>query len=319
MADKETLLPEQEFDASISRITVEWETGKLSFQEAVDQLTQLQTRANEQPVNQAHIEVRLGIMQGHRSNYNASIQHFERARDLFIQVGNRQRASICLLNIGEVYRLKGDFTKARQHFQISYDTAVALGDRSTQVIARGNEAQMLISMGRYEQAAGMLEECHRLSLEPYTEPETESQRRRRLDQLCEVLCAQAVICIHKGDVQKAWHYATQALHLAQQLNAPLRLGFANRIIAETLTVLQTAPDEGFKDDPDIYFIKATEAFREVKADGEIARTLFAHGKSLGKRGKTQAGARKLQQATVIFTKLGMVDDAAKAAEAQSKL
>ena len=36
------------------------------------------------------------------------------------------------------------------------------------------------------------------------------------------------------------------------------------------------------------------------------------------RGKKVAAARKLQQAVIIFTKLGMVDDAAKAAEAQMK-
>jgi tetratricopeptide (TPR) repeat protein len=322
MADKETLLPEQisrQVETEVAQIAVEWETGEQSFQEAVDRLTQLQTGVKERPADEAHIEVRFGIMQGYRGNYNASIGHFERARELFIQVGNRQRASVCLMNLGEIYRMKGDFTKARQYFQISYDTATALGDRSTQVTARANEAQMLMSLGRYEQASTILEECHQLCLQPFDTIETDHEHRDRLDQLCEIVCAQADICLHSGNPEEAWKYAAQALRLAEELEVPLRLGFANRTLAETLTVLGSAPEEGFKDDPDTYFIRANEAFREVKADGEIARTLFAHGKSLGKRGKTQAGARKLQQATVIFTKLGMVNDAAKAAEAQIKL
>ena len=52
------------------------------------------------------------------------------------------------------------------------------------------------------------------------------------------------------------------------------------------------------------------------AEGELAKTMYEHGRSLMRRDKKMPAARKLQQAMVIFTRLGMVDDAAKAAEAQ---
>jgi hypothetical protein len=51
-------------------------------------------------------------------------------------------------------------------------------------------------------------------------------------------------------------------------------------------------------------------------EGDVAKTMFARGKSLVRRGKKASAAKLFQQALVIFEKLGMRDDAAKAAEAQ---
>ncbi len=44
--------------------------------------------------------------------------------------------------------------------------------------------------------------------------------------------------------------------------------------------------------------------------------MLAHARCLAGHGRRTTAARKLQQAMIIFTRLGMTDDAAQAAEAQ---
>lgn len=311
----------QEIADAARAIFVEWESGKLSYQNALERMNDLRQIATQssQPADVAHIELQVGIMQGVRGNLDASIQHFEKARELFTQMGNRRSAITCLMNVGESYRLKGTFTLARQYFHNSYEAAKAINLRAIQAYSRLNEAQMLISMERYDQAGVMLDECYELMQSPFEDPELPRHRNSRIGSLCETVYAQAKVRLALNKVNEAWKSAAESYKLAKELNVPLRLGFANRILGEVLTALGQPPEEGYSSDPDTYFQIAADAFREVKADGEIAQTLFAHGRSLAKRGKRDLAARKMQQATVIFTKLGMMDDAAKAAEAQMTL
>jgi tetratricopeptide (TPR) repeat protein len=293
-----------------------WQSGDITYADAVSKLDDLKKEAvlHGHLANQAGAELIMGIMQGYRANLNESIKHFENARDLFSKVNNRERVATCTLNIGESYRLKGNFTQARRFFHAAYEAASQLQDEKMQVSALTNEGQMLISMGRYEQARAALEDAHRLSKEKWSdEPRIEASR---IDNLCEIHHALAVIYLELGHALTAWEHAKKSLLIAQDIKHAYRVGFANRAIAEVLTRLGTPPDAGFSSDPDDYYQAASEAFRELKADGELARTMYAQGKSLAKRGKRMPSARKLQQAMVIFTRLGMVDDAAKAAEAQ---
>ena len=97
---------------------------------------------------------------------------------------------------------------------------------------------------------------------------------------------------------------------------PVRLGFAHRAIGDVMTELGESPDPEFGNDPDEHYQAAVDAFRQIKAEGEVGKTFFAQGQSLTKRHKRRLAGRKFQQAMVIFTKLGMTDDASKAAEAQ---
>ena len=86
-----------------------------------------------------------------------------------------------------------------------------------------------------------------------------------------------------------------------------------------LTALGSVPHadaDQFTDDPDVYYQTALGLLREVHADAELAHTLFAHGTSLARRGRRLRAAHALQQAMIIYTRLEMVADAARAAQAQ---
>jgi hypothetical protein len=102
----------------------------------------------------------------------------------------------------------------------------------------------------------------------------------------------------------------------------MSLGFANRTLGEVLLAFEDRTelgDDEFSADPGEYFRAALESFQEMDAEGERARTMFAHARCLAKQGRRVAAARLLQQAMLIFAQLGMVDDSAKAAESQAEI
>lgn len=308
--------PTPEFNARAIAVLDHWESGELPFKDAIDQMTALAREAVERGhlVDQGRAELLLGILQGYRANLDASITHFERARDLFERAGNRRRALGAVLNLGESHRLKGNFTRARQLFRAAYDGAKDLGLLSTQTIAASNEALMLLSMGHAESAKAMFERA--LLLAKDLPPE---ELDKRIELTAEIDAALVDVHLRLNNTAEAWNMGLAAYHLACEIKQPIQLGIVHRALGQVLTALDHLPENApaaLSPDPDEHFRVATEAFQEVKADGEVARTMYTHALSLAERGRGMTAARKLQQAMIIFTRLGMTDDAAKAAKAQ---
>ncbi len=320
--------PTPEFEALVKDIHRRWESGELPFQDALEQMMRLgrEAEANQQPCNQGRVELLLGVMQGYRANLDASIRHFERARDLFERAHNRKRAIGAILNLGESYRLKGDFTRARQLFHTVSEVAVTTGMLDTQAIASCNEGLMLSSMGRCEQARDVLLKAAELTERMKAAPSSPEDAHIADEINCELYSGLATVYLRLNDPEEAWRCAIRSYRLAAAMGEPLLIGFANRAMGETLSAIMAMEhdaddtalmiDPDLPSDPDDYFRASGEAFQEIKADGEIARTMYVHALSLRARGKGMMAARKLQQAMIIFTRLGMADDAAKAARAQ---
>jgi tetratricopeptide (TPR) repeat protein len=304
--------PALEFESRCLTIVNQWQAGSLPFVEASNQLGTLKEeaeKANHLP-NEARAEFLLGYLQHYRGNLDVSIHHYERARLLFERAGNQAQVACCDIHLGESYRYKGDFNRARRLLRQAHDLAIELNVLDTRTAAMASEAQILLRMGQYQAARDLLEEAYQLSQEwPPDSPALPGL-------LCEIHHGLAVIHLSDGQPQAAWSHATRALEIAQTHQNPLHVGYANRTAGEVLTMLEAPPGNGFSGDPNFYFQAANLAFRSIHAEGEVARTLYAHGKSLARRGKRVTSARKLQQAMDIFTRLGMIDDAARAAEAQ---
>lgn len=246
----------------------------------------------------------------YRGSLNAAILHYERARALYNVVGNRRRIAICDLNLGEAYRYKGDFKRAGLLFEKAYETFKQVGDAEGQAAAIGNKGQMFFSMRLFKNACDDLQASCRIA----EDLPLDSSNRSTI--LCEMHHSLAMVYLALDEVETAWVEARIAYRLAAEAQSPVELGYANRAIAEVLTTLGRAPEAHFSPDPDVYYQAASEAFHEINAEGEIARTMFAQARSLARRGRRLTAARKLQLAMGIFTRLGMVDDAAKAAEVQ---
>ncbi len=300
-------------------LLAQWKSGSLHFSEAQKRLTDLYQAAEQESrtADQGYTQLISGILQGWRANYTASIDHFERARSFFAQVNNREQAMRCTLNIGEALRQHGSFARARQYFHMAHASAKEIGHVPMQAVARSNEAQMLITLKQYSQAIKTLQESFTLRDADWTQWNLPPERKE--DVYAEITVAAATAHLEQGNHAEAWRYALEALDIAERIGVPLRVGMANRIIGEILTHDDSGLREGMPDDPDEFFQRAIKAFREVNADGEIAKTMMAQGRSLAARGIRNSAARKLQQAMVVFTKLGMVNDAAEAADLQLKL
>ncbi len=300
-----------EFNQRCLEIVQQWETGVLEFAAAAQQLRQLgqQPELRGGPPEQARIESAIGYMEAYRGNQNSAIRHYEKARALYWEVGNQRRIAICDMNIGESYRYKGDFSRARQSYEKAHQIFLDTQDGENQAYVLNNMGQMYLAMGQVEQAYDHLIASQQLAGDIASDDE-------RFPLLCELHYGLTQLYLRVHQVEMAWHEARYAHRLAGQHPKPLELGFGNRAIAEVLSELTEPLDADFDPDPDPYFQAANDAFREIKAEGEIARTMFVQAKSLLKRGRRMTAARKLQLAMVIFTRLGMVDDAAKAAEIQ---
>lgn len=304
--------PTPEFNQKCLDAIRRWERGELPFKETIALLNSYNQEAvaANHIANQGRAEHLLGYLQHYRGNLNTSIQHYERARALYKRANNLKRAAAIDLNQGENYRFKGDFNRAIRLYRAAYAAAEQLGMVDLQTMAAVNEGLTLVTIGQNTSARHAFEEGLRLA-ELWTE-----NREQLPGLLCETYHGIAVACLRQGEIDAACDSAYLALQMAQETGHPLHLGFANRAIAEVITELGEQLDPRFGSDPDEYFRTALEAFRDINAEAEMARTMYAHAQSLARRGRRTTAARKLQQVMIIFTRLDMVDDAARAAEAQ---
>lgn len=261
--------------------------------------------------DQGRVEQMIGYIEVVRGNLNVSIHHFERARAAYSQVGNTLRAAVCDMNIGESYRNKGDFKRALALYGKAYEAFRAEGDLENQAFAINNRGQAWLSMGRVDKAHEDLMAGLRLA----QDIPTDVADRHTL--LCELNLAIARLFIVRKRYGMAWEAAVRAYEVAAENPSATARGYANRALAEVISAAGVPPmDKRFVNDANVYFQAANDAFLEIHAEGEVARTMFAHALSLARQGRKMMAARKLQLAMIIFTRLGMVDDAAKAAETQ---
>lgn len=304
--------PTPEFNARGLAVLHQWETSAMPFDEAIVRFTQLAHEAiqSKHLANQGRAEHFLGYLQHYRGNLNTSIMHYDRARSLFMQVGNENRIAIIDLNQGENYRNKGEFSRARRLYRSAHDAAARLGNLRIQTMAIANEGLTLLSLKDYGAARQALDEGLRLSNQWVAGEEDFYELR------CEIYHGLATLDLIGENIAEAWQHAQDCLDSASQEKQPLSLGYAYRIMGEVLTVIPNPAELGVENTPDDYYRAALEAFRNINAEGEMGRTVYCQAKSLAQRGKRRSAAQMFKEAMVIFELLGMTDDAAKAAEAQ---
>jgi tetratricopeptide (TPR) repeat protein len=311
---------DEAFAARYRAILEDWQAGQISASEAEKKLLVMheEAKAERDRMKQGGIELNLGIIQGYLANFTGSARHFETARQHFEAEGAQNQVVTCDLNIGETYRLQGNFTRAQMFFHRAYERGKELGNQRTMAIALTNEGQMWLSMDSYNKAQKALEEALTMASNPFPDENEERIYISRLGTLAEIYHALTQLCLIDADNIKAWKYAKLSYEYAQRTGHPMRLGFGNRAIADAISALGDAPEPEFDSDPDVYYKKALDYFKEVKMEGDYAKTLYARGQSLVRRGRKSSAAKLFQQAMALFTKHGMTDDAAKAADAQTK-
>lgn len=318
MIDSTNIDPTPEVQEKCQTILQTWQAGELEFDQASAELHTIQQDAKMRGnlPDEARVEFVFGFIQGYRANLVLAEKHFLQAREMYEQIGDQPRHLSSILNLGEIARQRGDFTRAHRLFDQAYDTAKTMEDElDTQVISLANKGQALLSVGKSSEAQDALETAYDLYVQLAEDKQLPSL-------VIEIQQGLAMIYLENANIDKAWSAAKQVLYFARDVNQPLPLGMANRTMAEILIQLEQIPVEDAEEFPldiDSYFQEAMQAFQSIGAEGEMARTLFAQAKSLGKRGRQLQAARRLQEAIIMFSRLGMVDDATKAAELQSEI
>jgi len=307
--------PSPEFESLCRAIYSGWLAGDVPLDDALAQLTALGQRAEEEGAvaNQGRAEHLLGNVHYYRGSFNASILHFERAQNLFKQLQNRRRVATMDLNLGEAYRYKGDFTRARQLYRHAYEASAALDLLEIMTLAVANEGQLLLHLNRHEAARAALEEGYQLA---QRWPD-DAQGLAAL--LTEVHTGLARVYLRQGNPHSAWQHALRATQAARDGGEHIFQGVARCAVADALTALGAVPAadaDAFDADPDTHYQAAMDVFRETRAEAELAHALYAHGRSLAQRGRSLRAARQFQQAMILYTRLDMVADAARAASAQ---
>jgi tetratricopeptide (TPR) repeat protein len=314
-SDKE---PTPEFSEKCMRVIKHWEKGELPVDDVNQTLKSLaqEAAASGHTANQARAEHLQGYMQAHQGNYNGSILHYKKARRLFNRVNNRAYIAKMDLNQGENYRYKGEFKRARRLYRSAYEAASDLGDQMVQTFAIINEGLTLISLNDYSLARQALQEGLAL-----VDEWDEASYAQLPGLLTEAYHGLATIELAQEDPDKAWEYALQSLDHALRSQNKMNIGFAYRIVGDVMTELDdTGQLTGdLPQTPDEAYRAALSAFKDIGAEGEIGRTIFSHARSFARRGRRSHAAKLFREAMVVFTRHGMTDDAAKAAEAQLRV
>lgn len=300
--------PSEDFETRCREIQLAWRSAALPFDEAIKQMNMLVEEAKNlsHQANYARALNFLGTMHGYRGKYKAALTCFQQAHGIFAELGNKRHMAIADLNLGETYRNQGQYHLAQRLFHSAYETAKEFNDATLQMVSIVNEGLMLLNLGHLDSANRAFEKGYQLA---NLVPETESVRNATL---CEIHYGLAAIHLENGRLPNAYYHAQQAVLEAQKTNQPLSIGIAFRTMGTVLAAFDPQPD-----DPEAAFNEAYAAFRKIEAEGELARTMYEHGRYLIKSGQRLRAGKRLQNAMVIFARLGMTAEAAKAAEAQN--
>jgi tetratricopeptide (TPR) repeat protein len=304
--------PTAEFNQQCLQVIRRWESGDLPSSNAIAMLSEYAGHAvaTSHLANQGRAEHLLGYIQHYCGNLSASIRHYDRARKLYERLGNHERVAIMNLNQGENFRFKGELNRALRLYRMAFQSAEALGSLRIQTMAAVNQGLALLALEHNMAARQAFQDA----LELITHWTDHQEDLPGL--LCEIYHGMGLIYLREGHLLAAWKAAMEALNSARKNGQPFHWGFANRILGQVIDELGTAPDPEFASDPDEYFQAALSAFREINAEAEMARTMYVQALSLAARGRRTTAARKLHHVMIIFERLDMVDDAARAAEAQ---
>lgn len=307
--------PTPEFNERCLTLVDRWQQGDMTTEAITAQMKMLVSDAvlSGHVANQGRAEHIQGYIHFYLGNLSVSIMHYDRARSLFQRVNNKQRVATVNLNQGEIYRYRGEFKRARRLYRSAYQAASELGDMRLQTIAITNEGLTLISLKDYEKAKRALEDGYRLS------ERWDADTRGLYGLRCEIHQGLAQIALETDKPANAWDYASLALENAQHAGDKLSVGLAYRSLGDALTHLEETPANAPFDDIDAYYRAALTAFEKVDAQAEIGKTMYSKAESFAHRGRQRAAAKLFRDALVIFTRLGMTADAARAAEAQLRV
>ena len=202
-------------------------------------------------------------------------------------------------NLGVNAHLQGDYRSAAAHYQEAYGLARELEFSDLELVSLNNLAGAQVELGEYHQAETGLREI-------LTRTEGASWFL-----LTEVYRFLALAVLGQGRFDEALAAGQQALDLARQAHSSEQVGRAwrvlGRIAAYNRTVDPAKPFvvDGRACDAHACYAAGLQAFVELGATGEQARTAREWAGYELEHGDPREGLRLWQEARDLFTRLGM--------------
>ncbi len=149
---------------------------------------------------------RIGRTLRQLGDYDASLQHFERALDLFRDADDDRGVASTLDDIGKIAWVRGDQKKALEYYEAALEMRRSLGNRRSIALSLSHIGSVKISLGEPQAATEYLKSALEL--------------RKELDDprgLASSYNDFGGLCIERGDYERALPLLDKALGLARQV------------------------------------------------------------------------------------------------------
>ena len=234
----------------------------------------------------------LAAVHGAIGNYQRASEHQQQALALYRQLGDRNRVSVMLNNLGESYYRQEDYQSAAALYREALEIAREIGDRAGEIVYQTNLGGAHLRMGDYAAAEADLLLVIQMP---------EMIRSANLADTYRYL-AEARLGLRK--IAQALAEAQLALALARETEAPESIGLAWRTLGR---VAAQQPDPITVDDR-VYtsadcFNESLRTFAAIQRPGERARTLHAWAAYEETRGNSRKARQLQKEAQEILSRL----------------
>jgi predicted ATPase len=225
---------------------------------------------------------------------------FEQGLALYEERGDRRNAAAMWNNLAESARLSGDYQAAEELYEKALAAVRQIGHRESEAIYLTNLSAARLGLQKFHQAETELQQA--ISL-------TSGANSAALSATYSFL---GEACLGQGKLPEALEATQRALKLAQDSENDLDLGTAWRTLglvlgtpgapASLLSIMGDGPIA--PQDAEACFGESLRVFRQIKAEGEQARTLRDWAAHDLRAGRDQEARRKGEEALAIFQRLG---------------
>ena len=226
---------------------------------------------------------------------------FQEGLALCRELGDWRNAAAMLNNLGESARLRGDCRSAAPLYQEALALAREIDSRESEMIYLTNLSGVLVGLEQFDQAETGLRQVIALTGMPNS------------CALSETYCLLAEACLGQEKRDEALAAAQRALALAKESGSHLDMGGAWRTLGCVAGGLgsHSRATRRAEPAPRSCFEESLRVFRQMKAEGEQARTLRAWAQYEVRQRRAAAGRKMWGEARDLFLRLGLAAEVEK--------
>jgi len=243
------------------------------------------------------IYVNLGVLSRQRGEYDKALEYYHQALRVKEELGDVAGTANIYNNLTANYHERGDFGAALDYCRKSIEIYERIDDYSGLALGMMNLGCIYVDQGNYTEAQAAFQQ----SLAVCEEREYEDVRAYNLVNLAELE-------LQRGEIEEAENYALGALEQAKSLRMKHTVGLALRKLG-TIRARRRAWAEAWQ-----AFEESKRMFEAVGSATERARTALEFGVALVAKGDNEGARRLLNETKATFLRLGLHQEAEKAAE-----